>query len=514
MYSAFMTDLQTVIKRLLQNVILFAWHASGTQLRSYQEQVATAVVDSVLYKKGLTFVVIFPRQSGKNELQAQIETYLLIIFSLLEVEMVKVSPTWKPQSLNAMRRLESVLDRNMFTRAAWTKRSGYIYEVGRARIVFLSGAPTSNVVGATASLLLECDEAQDVSIAKWDKEINPMAASTNATTVFWGTAWTSQTLLAREKAAALREEKKDGIRRVFQVDAAAVGREVPEYKKFVDDEVAKLGREHPFVKTQYFSEVIDSEGGMFPPERLEKMQGKHVLQLEPEPGELYAFLVDVAGEDEGASDLEQHPEIINADRDATALTIVHIDLESLDDELKNAPTYRTVHRRLWVGEKHTQLYSELKQYAEIWQPRRIVVDATGIGAGLASFLDASYPGQVYPLTFTRKSKSNLGWNFLAIIETGRYKEYRPDHFIHEKTEKLQQEFWQQCKATRMEITPGPERRLKWHVPDGTRDPASGARMHDDLVVSAAMCAILDDEEWGKAESFVIPMQDPLDGLSF
>ena len=93
-----MAELKTVIKRLLKSVILFAAHASNLTLRSYQEQVAAAVVDSVIHKKGLTFLVIFPRQSGKNELQAQIETYLLTIFSQLDAEMVKVSPTWKPQS--------------------------------------------------------------------------------------------------------------------------------------------------------------------------------------------------------------------------------------------------------------------------------------------------------------------------------------------------------------------------------------------------------------------------------
>ncbi len=37
-----------------------------------------------------------PRQSGKNELQAQLETYLLLLYSELEGEIVKVSPTWKP----------------------------------------------------------------------------------------------------------------------------------------------------------------------------------------------------------------------------------------------------------------------------------------------------------------------------------------------------------------------------------------------------------------------------------
>jgi len=90
-----------------------------------------------------------------------------------------------------MRRLERVLERNLLTCGSvcsWKKEQGYIYRVGTARIYFLSGQPSANIVGATASTLLVCDEAQDVSIRKWDKEINPMAASTNATRVFWGRA--------------------------------------------------------------------------------------------------------------------------------------------------------------------------------------------------------------------------------------------------------------------------------------------------------------------------------------
>jgi hypothetical protein len=114
-------------------------------------------------------VVIFPRQSGKNELQAQMESYLLTALSGHPAEIVKVSPTWKPQSLNAMRRLERLLKRNDFANyLGWKKESGYIYRVGEARMFFFSGSPAANVVGATASTLLEADEAQDIQPAKWD----------------------------------------------------------------------------------------------------------------------------------------------------------------------------------------------------------------------------------------------------------------------------------------------------------------------------------------------------------
>ncbi len=128
-----------------------------------------------------------------------------------------------------------------------------------------------------------------------------MAASTNATRVFWGTAWTSRTLLHRELAAAKAAQQRDGIRRVFVLSADDVAAEVPAYGNFVAEQVAKLGRNNPMVKTQFFSEEIDAESGMFPTGRRALLYGPQPAQEEPVPGVVYAFLIDVAGEDEQAA---------------------------------------------------------------------------------------------------------------------------------------------------------------------------------------------------------------------
>jgi len=64
----------------------------------------------------------------------------------------------------------------------------------------------------------------------------------------------------------------------------------------------------------------------------------------------------------------------------------------------------------------------------------------------------------------------------------------------------------------MDISVGPNRSMKWGVPDGTRDQTTGDLIHDDLVISAALCAILDDCEWGRAESSIIDATDPLSDL--
>jgi hypothetical protein len=223
------TNLDEVLKKLSRDVVPFVRHASGLKLRGYQEAVARAVVHSVVEGQGLSFVVIFPRQSGKNELQAQLQAYLLTLFLNERAEMVQVSPTWKPQTMNAMYRLEATLDANLVIKDRWEKHYGHVYQVGGVRISFLSGSPAANIVGATADLLLSVDEAQDIQIDKYDKEIAPMAASTNATRVFWGTAWTSNTLLAREEKTALALQRVDGVRRVWRLTCEDVAREVPAY---------------------------------------------------------------------------------------------------------------------------------------------------------------------------------------------------------------------------------------------------------------------------------------------
>ena len=101
-----------------------------------------------------------------------------------------------------------------------------------------------------------------------------MAASTNATKLFAGTRWTGNTLLEREYQQALEAEKKDGLRRVFFFTAADVSAVVPEYGKHVEAVIARLGRQHPLVKTQYFCETIEAQAGMFPAGRQALMKGR------------------------------------------------------------------------------------------------------------------------------------------------------------------------------------------------------------------------------------------------
>ncbi len=88
------------------------------RLRPYQREVALAIVDSVFGRKGLTFSVEIARQGGKNELSAQLELLLLTLYMTEPQNLVKCSPTFKPQTVISMMRLRDRLnDAGIFNRS-------------------------------------------------------------------------------------------------------------------------------------------------------------------------------------------------------------------------------------------------------------------------------------------------------------------------------------------------------------------------------------------------------------
>jgi hypothetical protein len=285
---------------------------------------------------------------------------------------------------------------------------------------------------------------------------------------------------------------------------------------------------------------------------------------------------------------------------------VEVDLSMLEEEAVQAPRYLVRHRMQWREIRHTELYTNIKHLVDFWEPRSIVIDATGVGAGLSAFLGRAYPSKTIPFVFSQASKSKLGWDFLAVVETGRFINYcvidsvslinsagidsgdvgkRPhnstvtnavEECVHNSTDtnsvegkrsftnvndsgelptlpqelqggqfstnasmgrnkshnstsdveqiedrwlgefermqiRLQELFWRQVRGCEMTVGAGPGRMLKWGVPEGKRDRETGEVLHDDLLISAALCATLDEKYWGTGRSYVIE-HDPLEGF--
>jgi len=215
-----------------------------------------------------------------------------------------------------------------------------------------------------------------------------------------------------------------------------------------------------------------------------------------------AFLIDVAGMDESRLSATQSmygDGLGNPGRDSTTLTIVEVDLSTLADLQR--PTYRVVERHAWTGENHLAVFGMLKNLAGKWSPQHIVVDATGVWEGLWAMLDRAFPTRVIPVKFTVQEKSEIGWRFLSIIETGRFIDRSADRASSEPQLRLTREDQTLSDSVRLqynrcicEILPGPAKILRWGVPEGARGP-DGELVHDDFILADALTAKLDELEW-------------------
>ena len=392
-------------------------------LRPYQKEIGMAVLKSVQDEQGLNFSVEIARQGGKNELSAVIETILLAMFCSSPKNLIKCSPTFKPQTVISMMRLMDRLN-DAGAAGCWTAERGYIIRMGEARAIFLSAEKTANVVGNTAHLLLEVDESQDVSKDKYNKEFKPMGATTNCTTIHYGTTWDDSTLLEEVKQTNLELEKKDGIRRHFRYDWQEVAKHNPGYLAYVESERQRLGENHPLFLTQYLLLPVRGGGGFLNSQQLAQIAGSHNRKHQAETGKIYVAGIDLAGEAETAED--DYLTVTQMRQDSTVVTIGELDFSKCNEVQKQPRILITEHYR-WTGKKHTDLYPQLVDIMKnVWHCRRVAVDATGVGEPVAAFLKQSLGSRVVPFKFTATSKSEIGFNLLAVINAGRLKMYAGD----------------------------------------------------------------------------------------
>ena len=459
------------LKRALGDLQTFSRHIVGRPLRPYQLEPARAIVDSIVNQRGLTFTVEMSRQAGKNEASAQLEAYLLNLYQRRGGNIVKCAPTFKPQVVNSKMRLETTLG-NPLNAGKWRSEMGYMVRLGQARVIFFSAEPSANVVGATAHLAIEFDEAQDIAQEKHDKDFLPMGATTNATRCYFGTAWDDATLLERQKQRNLELQRKDGIRRHFEYPWYVVAEHNPLYAAYVEGERLRLGESHPMFKTQYLLQTIAGEGRFLSPQQRAQMVGDHARRHAPREGASYVAGVDIAGEDEAAVDAALRS--AKPRKDSTVVTIAEAERVTIAPGIA-ASALRVVDHHWWTGRKHADQYAQiLDLLRNVWRVRRVVVDATGVGAGVASFL-ATALGEsiVEAFAFTAPSKSELGYQLLAAINAGCFKMYGETPQSPEAAE-----FWHQCELARYEVRANQQ--INFFV-----DETEG---HDDFLLSAALCA--------------------------
>jgi hypothetical protein len=398
------------------------------------------------------------RQAGKNELSAQLELFLLLMNSRRSIEGIKAAPTFIPQGYGSLRRLWSrILESGV--RGSTEREGPQTVRLGSARMTFLSAEPAANVVGHTAGLLLEVDEAQDVDIEKFDREFRPMAASTGATTVYYGTPWDDSSLLEQMTQHNLELQRRDGIRRHFTADWQEVAAINPDYARFVEGERERLGATHPLFLTQYCLKQLPGAGRLFSGSQVAQLGGAHSRCHAPAAGELYVAGLDIGG---GMGE---------SDHDSTVLTIGRV-VEARSDALVQTPRLEIVEHISLTGVPHDELFIRLADIlGRVWRVQRVTVDATGLGETITRMLQRALGEDVVrPYRFSAESKSRLGYDLIGAVNGGRLRMYAADGSPEYA------EFSRQIERARVAFRSGQQ--MNFYV-----DPKDG---HDDYVVSAAL----------------------------
>jgi hypothetical protein len=376
-------------------------------------------------------------------------------------EIVKCAPTMNPQLLMSMRRLRARA-RQAGLRAS-RDGGGNSVRFGHAGVVFLSDEPGANVVGHTASLLLEVDEAQGVDEEKFDRDFRPMCAVHNATTVLYGTAWDERTLLERVKQANIDAQRRDGVRRHFQYDWQAVARHVPAYARYAEAERARLGETHPVWLTQYCLQPIAGRGRLFTAAQRALIAGWHARLNAPSAGEAYVAGLDFAGGHEGDAATPR--------RDATVLSIGRLVYPPAGAAVEE-PRVEIVEHYEWRAAPHETLLPQIiALLRDTWRCARVAVDATGLGETAARLLAAALSEpRVLAVKFSAERKSGLGFALLAAVNGGRLKAFAGDGSPEHR------EFWRQMELARAHYRAN--QTMAFFV-----DEREG---HDDYLVAAAL----------------------------
>ena len=274
----------------------------------------------------------------------------------------------------------------------------------------------------------------------------------------------------------------------------------PAVPAYVESERDRLGEEHPLFRTQYRLLPIAPGEGMFNRGQLALLRGEHSRLRGPLPGRVYVAGVDVAGEPWGASPRIEYGagpstgsgrtefgrrgrgrpfDKLRANggggygpaqtggRDATVVTIGELEGGGRLD----APSVRVVEHYRWTGEPHHSLTPALVDLVKrTWRCRRVVVDATGLGAGVASALVKALGGAVEPFVFTAGSKSRLGFELLGAVNTGRVSAYAGDGSPEHA------EFWREMELAQ----------ARYRVNQTMDFYVEPSRGHDDYLMSLAL----------------------------
>jgi len=381
-------------------------------LTFYQNEIARAVMDSVLSGRGLTFTVELPRGAGVRELSAQVERALLTLHVNDGAHLLRIAPAG---SRDTRERLVGSLARGAL-QGLWSAERGSV-RLGRSTLRYVDADELGPTLMASADDLglIEVADAQLVEDRAYGRWIDLLTKGSGATTVLYGQPLNGETRFELTKLRNREAELRDGVRRHFRVCADEVAAVLPGFKAEFAEARARLGEAHPEFQSAYLLRPTMASTLLLAPGALAGIEGGQRAHQRDDAASVLASVVVTRLPDASVSP-------VRLQRDPGASAVVTI------AERDGADGLRVVDHRWIQGIDAGSLARRVAKVLGEWRPERTMAeDRTGEGKGFRAVLQQALGFR--PLVWVRGDDvgaSHRLSDLLAALHVGQMTTYRFD----------------------------------------------------------------------------------------
>jgi hypothetical protein len=430
---------ETFINTLVDKIYLFVEEFAGVKMYPYQEEISKRIIRSIVTNDGDEITALISRQAGKTEALANTLAGLMVLLpklakvfpDLLGAECGKERTdysngfwvgTFAPVESQAETLFSRIVDRLTSDHAVEIMLDPDIDEsVGKGnaggKLIRLkkSGSfcrmqtanPKAKIESKSYHLVV-IDEAQEADEYTVNKSIMPMLAHYNGTSVLIGTPSTTKGRFYKSIMMNKRMANRSGARRNhFEYNWKVVAKYNPNYKKFVQKEMARIGEDSDEFQMSYNIKWL-LERGMFVTEsKMEELGDKSMEIVKAHTKTPVVVGIDPA-----------------RNHDSTVVTVVWVDWSHPDEF--GYFDHRILNWLEITGDRWEEQYGQIVDFLASYNVLAIAVDSNGMGGPVAERLAVLMPrAEVIPLQSDRASQSQR-WKHLTEL-IGRRMVSWPSH---------------------------------------------------------------------------------------
>jgi len=412
---------QEFVDKLVGKLMVVCDQISGHPFRNYQKPFARRVFESLIINDGATITALFARQTGKSETVANCIATVMIMLPILARVFPDLLDKFKEgvwvgafapvdeQADTLFGRIVARLTSDTATAVMQDPEIG-ARVIAKGRTVWIrfrsidtegslvrktTAHPRATIEGRSYHVIL-IDEAQGSDDRVVNKSIGPMGAAFNATMIFTGTPTYTKNVFYTTIQSNKRALTKRGTVRCnhFEVDWKTAAREAPNYRKFVNKEMLRMGEDSDEFKLSYRLVWLLDKGMFTTSEKLDDCGDISMQSV------VHAWA--------------NSPVVVGIDparkQDKTVVTVVWVDWDHPDE-------LGYYHHRIlnWLdleGVDWEEQYYRIVEFLSNYNVWRVGIDVGGVGDAVAGRLQRLMPGIDIVELGSSQSEQSVRWKYL------------------------------------------------------------------------------------------------------